>query len=302
MREKSRRHEQLEILTYRYDLPSADLVELENLRRGYEGELAFDKILEDEFGDVGFIHIKDYCFKVGKVISDSTKSESSIDREIQIDNIVIAGDRIITFEVKNYNFDLKYDDGHWTYMNGRKFSDPLVQVRRQQKELMELVEDFGFDIKIFSTVVFINPHQTIYNLPEHPEIIVRSNMQKKLKKALLENRYDHSELRARLESRRLPESQYQGEVGVLFEELKAGVFCEDCGERFEKISLRYFRCNKCQVKKTTLTILKRLIYELTILNRSWKMTPTVICKYADYSISESCIRKHKKAKSIELNL
>lgn len=98
VRGKSRRHKQLEILSYRYDLVKEELAELENLKRGYDGELEFDRILSDEFNEVDFIHIKNYCFKSSRENFSSTKSEHSIDREIQIDNIIIAGERAITFE------------------------------------------------------------------------------------------------------------------------------------------------------------------------------------------------------------
>lgn len=300
MRNKSRRHKQLEILSYRYDLPEADLIELENLKRGYEGELEFDGVLEDEFSQLNFVHVKDYCFKVGRKNFSSTKSEDSIDREIQIDNIIIAGDRMITFEIKNYNFDLKYDDGQWSYMKGKKFSDPLIQIRRQKNDLQELAEDIGFNIKVFSTIVFINPHQTIYNLPEHSEVIVRSNLLKKLKKVLWENRNDYSGLMEQLEVRRLPESQYQGDTGVLFENLKTGVFCEECGGKLTRVNLRTFGCTECNINLSALTMLKRLIYELEILNRSWKITPATINKFSGKEISESCVRKHKMAGSIVL--
>ncbi|WP_052254758.1 nuclease-related domain-containing protein [Salinicoccus sp. YB14-2] len=298
MRKKSRRHKQLKILTYRYDLPKTDRVELENLKRGYDGELEFDRVLTDEFGDVDFIHIKDYCFKVEGEHLESTKSESSIDREIQIDNIIIAGDRVLTFEVKNYNFDLKYGETHWTYINGRKFSDPLIQIRRQQNTLQELIEAFDLAVKVFSTIVFINPNQTIYNLPEHPEIIVRSNLLGKLKKVLWENRHDYSELRAHLEARQLSESQYQGEVGVLFEELKPGVFCGACGERLERITHLNFLCVRCNKISTKLSAIKRLVWEMKTLNNSWIINPSILSQLSGGEISEGCVRRHVKEGNI----
>lgn len=300
VRRKSRRHKQLEILSYRYDLVEDEHAELANLNRGYEGELEFDRVLADEFNDLNFIHIKDYCFKVGRNNFSSTKAENSIDREVQIDNIIIAGDRVITFEIKNYNFDLKYDDGHWAYLNGRKFSDPLIQIRLQKSYLQKMIEDLGSNLKVFSTLVFVNPEQTIYNLPEHPEIIVRSNLLKKLRKVLFENRYDYSRLLERFKARELPESQYQGDIGVLFEELNAGVFCEECGGKLMRMTLRFFRCNKCNINRTTLKMLNRLIYELKTLNSNWKITPSLINKFSGKEISESCVRKHKEAGNIEL--
>lgn len=289
----------MEVLSYRYDLVEEELVELENLKRGHEGEIEFDKILADEFNDVDFVHIKDYCFKTGKKSISTTKSEASIDREVQIDNIIIAGDRVITFEIKNYNFDLKYGDGEWTYMNGSKFSDPLIQIRLQKSYLQKMFEDFSSNLKVFSTIVFINPEQTIYNLPEHPEIIVRSNLLKKLKKVLLENRHDYSRLLERLEARRLPESQYQGEVGILFEELKLGVFCGECGEKLHKKSNYNYFCQSCNQLLPILTVIKQMIYEIRTLNKEWKITASILHKFSKKSISESCMLKYRKTGKIK---
>ena len=297
MRNKSRRHRQLEILSYRCDLSEADLNELKVLAGGYAGEVEFDHILEEEFGDVEFIHMKDFCFKVGRNGSQ-TKAESSIDQEIQIDNIIIAGDRMITFEVKNYNFDLIYVEGEWTYENGRKFGDPMLQVGRQKAALQSFLDKVGISISLYGTIVFINRNQTIFRLPDKPEILVRSNMRKKLRKVLHPNRYDHSDLVGRLEAERLVESQYQGNAGVLFEDLKRGVFCGDCGERAVRHNQQRFRCLRCDSTCTPLEVIKRLIYEIKTLNRTWEITPTIINRFSGGEISESCVRRHRKKSHI----
>lgn len=299
MRNKSRRHRQLEILSYRCDLPEADLNELKVLAGGYAGEVEFDCILEEEFGDVEFIHMKDFCFKVGRSGS-LTKAESSVDKEIQIDNIIIAGDRMLTFEVKNYNFDLIYVEGQWTYENGRKFGDPMLQVGRQKVALQGFLDKAGFSISLYGTIVFINQNQTIFRLPDKPEILVRSNMRKKLRKVLHPNRYDYSDLVGRLEAERLVESQYQGNAGVLFEDLKTGVFCGDCGGSLLKRSNYNYDCVQCAKVWPVLMVVKNLVEEIKVLNRTWKISPSKLHKYSGGAISESCILKYKKAGKIDI--
>ncbi|CAM4337675.1 nuclease-related domain-containing protein [Lacicoccus alkaliphilus] len=299
MRNKSRRHKQLEILSYRYNLSEEDLTELKRLASGYAGEVEFDHILEEEFRDVAFIHLKDFCFKIGRNGS-LTKAESSVDQEIQIDNIIIAGDRMLTFEVKNYNFDLIYVEGQWTYENGRKFGDPMLQVGRQKVALQEFLDKVGFSINLFNTIVFINRNQTIFRLPDKPEILVRSNMLKKLRKVLHSNRYNHSDVVGRLETERLVESQYQADVGVLFEDLKTGVFCRDCGGRLLKRSNYNYDCVQCAKVWPVLMVVKNLVEEMKVLNRTWKISPSKLHKYSGGAISESCILKYKKAGKIDI--
>jgi len=299
LRNKNRRHRQLEILSYRYDLSEADLNELKVLAGGYAGEIEFDRILEEDFGDVEFIHLKDFCFKVGRSGSQ-TKAESSVDQEIQIDNIIIAGDRMFTFEVKNYNFDLIYAEGQWTYENGRKFGDPMLQVGRQKAALQGFLDKAGFSINLYGTIVFINRDQTIFRLPDNPEILVWSNMRKKLRKVLHSNRYDHSDLIGRLEAERLEESQYQGDVGVVFDKLKTGIFCGDCGGRLMKRSNYNYDCVQCSKVWPVLMVAKNLVEEIKVLNRTWKMSPSKLHKYSGGAISESCILKYKKAGKIDI--
>ena len=62
MREKTRRHQQLEILNRRYKLSSYEKEELLKLEAGREGEMIFDGILENFIAGTNIVHLKDYNF------------------------------------------------------------------------------------------------------------------------------------------------------------------------------------------------------------------------------------------------
>ncbi|CAM4254671.1 Nuclease-related domain-containing protein [Lacicoccus alkaliphilus] len=99
--------EQLQILKCRTVGDGADVNELANLKLGWEGEIQMDMMIDCAIRGRNCIHMKDYRF--------------AVNGEVQIDNVLIAGDRIFTFEVKKYNFDLIYSDEVWTFTNGEKF-------------------------------------------------------------------------------------------------------------------------------------------------------------------------------------
>lgn len=294
MREKTRRHQQLEILNCRYKLSSYEKEELKKLDTGYEGELKFDSIIESFISGTNIIHMKDYSFDPGDIDARLlTRSKDDV-AHVQTDNLVIAKDFLYTFEIKNYSFDLNYTDGKWFFENGSEFSDPLIQVVKQRDMLGKLLGSFRRRIKMYNVLVFINENQTIYNLPTSNEIIVRSNLKKKLSKAMVNNHYDHNGLVADLESRRLFDLKYQGDAVVDFHGLDKGVFCAGCGERLARLHKYKFKCNKCKSEFTVLNVLNQLIKELNILNRTWPVTPSFIQQYSDGEISEYCIRSNKK--------
>lgn len=300
MRKKTRRHQQLEILNCRYKLSSYEKEELQKLEAGYRGELIFDEILEGFIRESNIIHLKDYNFypeDIDQLLLTRSKEDGA---HVQIDNLVLAKDFLYTFEIKNYSFDLDYRDAKWFFENGNEFSDPLVQVMKQRNMLSKLLGGLGHQIRMFNVLVFINENQTIFNLPASNEIIVRSNLHKKLSKAMVNNHYDHGELVANLESRRLFDLKYQGDAVVDFRSLEKGVFCVGCGERLARLNRNWFRCDVCKLDIPILVAVNQLINEIKILNKSWTLTPTLIQIYSGGQISEAYVRFNKKRKIIEL--
>lgn len=294
MREKTRRHQQLEILNRRYQLSSYEKEELLKLEAGHEGELIFDGVIEDFIAGTNIIHLKDYNF-YPENIDRRLLTRSKTDRPyVQIDNVVLAKDFLYTFEIKNYSFDLEYRDLQWFFENGSEFPDPLVQVTKQRNMVNKLLGGLGHQLRMFNVLVFINENQTIFNLPSINEIIVRSNLRKKLSKAMVSNHYDYSRLVADLESRRLSDLKYQGDTTVEFRKLGKGVFCVKCGDRLVRVNRYKFKCIRCVSELAVLDVLTQLIWELKTLNGTWNITPTLIQRYSNDEISDYCIRSNKK--------
>ncbi|SOC37974.1 nuclease-related domain-containing protein [Salinicoccus kekensis] len=293
MREKTRRHQQLEILHERYILPAYEKDELQKLEAGFIGELEFDGIIEPFIKGSNIIHIKDYSFYPEDAPELSTKSREDASH-VQLDNLVVAKDFLYTFEIKNYSFDLIYKDSKWYFENGNEFASPLLQVARQRDTLGKMLYGFGSEIRMFNVVVFINKRQTIFNLPAAGEIIVRSNLHKKLAKAMAGNHYDHSRLISRLEERKVDVVKHQRDTTVGFRELAKGVFCGGCGRKVTRKNRDWFRCRGCEVDIPILDAAARLIRELKVLNRSWKVTPSLIQAFSDGEISEFYVRSNVK--------
>ena len=297
LRHKPMKLEQLEIMKCRAGVGSVELNELDNLKLGWEGEGEMDAMIEFVIRNRNCIHLKDYRFSVNQAAGDGKIVRSS--SEVQIDNVLIAGDRIFTFEVKKYNFDLIYGDEVWTYTNGEKFKNLMQQVSRQNDAFRHLLKKSGAGMDVYSCLVLINPAQTVYSLPYGKNILVHSAVGKFLDRIVRDNHYSYDRLAGFLESRRVAKSMYDAPVNVEVDELRGGVFCENCYMELERMHRNQYHCSSCERDYDLLAVTRRLIAELKILNEGWKLDSKVIAKYSGHKVSASYIRTQKRAGKVE---
>lgn len=295
LRYKPLKLEQLEILKCRAVVAADEVNELGNLKLGWEGEGELDRMIDERMAGRNCIHLKDYRFSVSQTGDDSRKVSRSTS-EVQIDNIFIAGDRVFTFEVKKYNFDLVYSDTVWTFTGGDKFKNLMQQVSRHNDAFRYLLRQSGngADFEVYSCLVFINPKQTIYNLPYGKNILTYSGIEKFLDRIVRDNHYSHDRLLDFLESRRLTKSMYDGKANIDLDALAGGVYCENCYEALVRAGKQWFTCHTCKEKFHLLRISQRLIDELKILNTDWTINSVVLSKYSGYQVSSSYIRTQKR--------
>lgn len=279
-------------------LNSNEKKNLGKLRAGFSGELKFDKILESFIRDLDVYHLKDYRFKINEVRGALKVANGN--SEVQIDNLLVAGDQIFTFEVKNFNFDLLYRAKTWSFVGGQEYKDLSMQVNRQRTSLDHMLKTNDYNYAITSHLVFVNSRQTIYEMPNLENLIVPSNMSSRLSNVCRSNKYNHYRLLELLENRRLEKSMYDLPVNVEFEELGAGVFCDECEgkEELERKSIYNYTCSTCNTSFNKLEIVNGLIDEMRTLNADWEITPERLARLSGYAVSSSIIRRYKRAGKI----
>lgn len=295
MRKRPLKLEQLGILNVRSELCHMEQNEFNHLNTGYEGELEFDKVLTDFIQNTNNIHIKDYRFKVKP---DDGRHHRRIDHkgsEVQIDSLLISKNRIYTFEVKKYTHDLIYSDDDWSYVNGDIFRTPMPQISRQNHELKFLLKKIPHHIEVYSCIVFINPHQTVYNLPYEKNILVRSNLTNFLQRNIGENTYNYEKLVNHLENKKVRTSMYDSKANIEFNELRVGIYCPTCYRKLFKENRSRYVCKKCLVTFDILTVSQRLIEELKILyGNEFPVNTKMISRLSGGLISNTYLWKMKK--------
>ena len=297
MRAKNVKLLQLEILNRRTALTDDDRKDLNKYRMGHAGELQFDSLIEELA--VPVVHLKDYRFQMDGPAVD--KKVGGGPSEIQIDNIIIAEDQLYTFEIKNYQYDMEYyEDRPWRFAGGKEIVNPMNQIDSHRNALSFMMKEFNMRFNLTANLVFIHPEQTIYNLPNHPNIYTRSNLNKRLRYLLKPNRYDYSRFIGLLDSRRIFKSAYDSDANVTFDELAGGVFCAVCNNsRLRRVHRDKFVCDECGVFSTQVDILQQLVKELEILNSSWQLSSSKIAKYSGNTFSSSTVRRYRHKNLIE---
>src|SRR5699024_11994623 len=128
---------QLQILTRRTLLDETEEKEKEKLTRGWQGELGFDKLIDTAVRGKEIYHLRDYRFKIDS--GTETLKVASGMSEVQIDNVLIAGDHVYTFEVKNFGFDLIYDSKIWFFESGGEYKDWRLWGKRQRTSVERII-------------------------------------------------------------------------------------------------------------------------------------------------------------------
>jgi hypothetical protein len=289
LRAKPLKLEQLSILNTRTELSHEEKRELDYLMTGYLGELSFDSILDNFIKETNSIHIKDYRFNTN--LSSTNRTTTSQSPEVQIDSLLLTGNSIYTFEVKNYNHDLIYGEEDWAQLNGELLKSPMIQISRQNQELLKLLNNIPDQTKIFSSIVFINPTQTIYNLPFGKNILVFSNLKSFLKRNIKNNRREWGDLLSYFETRRTLKSIYNYKVNINLNTLRPGVFCKECYTALSRESKYRYQCKKCLTTIHTLDVIKRLCEEIKIINPEWPVNAAIISQLSGGQVSKSHINK-----------
>lgn len=275
IRKRSAEHNQLEYINVRGVISPDEQKKLDSLRLGFKGELQFDTLIENETPEL--IHVKDFRFSVDSI-------------EYQIDNILITGDNVFLFEIKNFGFDLKYSAEMWQFMNGKDWINPIIQVDQQRNKFHQLLSLTSYILPIYSNIVFINPTQTIYNLTEHPKVHTYSNIKKRLQYIYKENKIDHSQLLQYLESQRVTDSKYSRSYSINIEQYKKGIVCSGCFGFLKRVTIKRYICANCTKTLTCKEAARELIQEIKTLNNQERLSSYKMSQLTGGQLSDAIFR------------
>ncbi|WP_214779473.1 nuclease-related domain-containing protein [Bacillus sp. ISL-45] len=250
-----------------------------SLRKGYEGEVQYDAWMN------------------GLEIENLTLNDLLLEMSgttFQVDSSVITQNKLLLFEVKNYEGDYYYEDGRLKIINGEEIKDPLLQLKRSTSLFRQLLSSLGFHLEIESYVLFINPEFTLYQAPKNAPIILPSQLNRFMKKlnkrqSTLNNL--HKKVADKLLELHKVDDPYNRVPKYEYEQLKKGIVCWECHAFIEEPIGRSFTCEHCGRKESVESAIMRNTDVFKILFPDKKITTTAIYDWCNHILSKKTIRR-----------
>lgn len=254
----------LERLNYRMKLTSKEKQHYLNLKKGYEGELIFDTLTEK---------LKCECFILNDLLLEINNTT------FQIDSIIIAAGKLFFYEVKNYEGDYYYEFDKLYRTPKTEMMNPLHQLSRSESLLRQLLLSLGIKIPIDASVVFINPHFTLFQAPIDQPIILPTQVTSYLStlNAMPSKITDkHRKLAEQLLSLHITDSPYSQIPPYDYHQLKKGIVCPKCSSISVIVEKRTCFCKKCGCTEPVKNAVIRSINELKVLFPNEKITTSLV--------------------------
>ncbi|QHS23777.1 NERD domain-containing protein [Virgibacillus sp. MSP4-1] len=265
-KERTKPHELrvLEILNSRSHLSPDHQQYLYNLKKGYEGELAFDQRTEELQCDC--LILNDLLLKEGQTT-------------FQIDSLIIMSGKLYIFDVKNHEGNHYFESDKFFKMPNYEISNPLHQLNRCESLLRKLLQKSGYSLSIESFVVFINSTFTLYNAPRNPSIILPTQIHQFL--AQLDSTpskitQKHRKLADTLISLHIDKYPYSQPMDYNYANLAKGISCPKCYSLSTILEGRYCGCKNCGHKEVFATAIMRSVEEFQTLFPDEKITTNKI--------------------------
>ncbi|HWO75718.1 MAG TPA: nuclease-related domain-containing protein [Bacillus sp. (in: firmicutes)] len=234
------------------------------LKKGFEGEVLFDSLTEKLQCDC--IIINDLLLKLNNTT-------------FQIDCIIITGENIHFFEVKNYDGDYYYEAGRFYKKPKSEVADPLNQLSRTESLFRQFLQNLGFNIPINAFVVFINPEFTLFQAPLNKPLILPTQINRYLNKVnstATKLNQKHKTLANKLVSQHIEDSPYTQLPSFHYEQLQKGIICNKCRCISVSVKGRACLCESCGHKEPVSDAVMRSIKEFKLLFPNKKITTNII--------------------------
>ncbi|MDR6999565.1 nuclease-related domain-containing protein [Neobacillus niacini] len=251
-------------LNTRMSLTEKEIKYYHNLEKGYEGEVMFDRLMEN-------------LMEERHIINDLLLEENNT--TFQSDSIIFSQDTIDLFEVKNYEGNFKYESGKFYTLSGNDIKNPLHQLERNETLLRQFLQSIGCYLPIEPHLIFMNPNFTLYQAPNNKPIIYPTQlgqfMEKfNMKRSKLTNK--HIKFTDQLLSAHLIENPYKVLPSYRYEMLKKGMTCAKCHSFSISLEGKWIDCSICEYKELVEAAVMRCVREISLLFPDIKITANVV--------------------------
>lgn len=247
---------------------------LDSLVTGYEGEEEFARIVR-QYLPHRSIFLTNYIFEQPSYA--------------QIDGILLMSDRIHLYEVKNYDAHCSITDGKLYYNHRHINHNPIQQIERAADYFRNILIQNKLNISLQPHLVLIHPFATLeqddsVQIPILLRNELRNHFQTIDSSTHSHPRYDPTTIHDILNYYQINDwHNYFEQHSFNLSDLRAGVYCTNCGSFYMEKTTYYFKCQHCHTSISKKAALDYLIQECAAL------TPGEVIKTKDlfYLIDQS---------------
>ena len=246
-------------LSYRKQLNPEEKRLLYSSENGFEGEILYDKIL-DQTGHSNMLIFRDVY--LGKERSGA-----------QYDSIIISGDEITVNEIKNYRGEYHYKDSRFVKNDSVLSENAYIQLDRAIGKLYGIFREERLTVSISGKVVFPNDDFRLYSDDDSiwKKTVIRLDLKRYFRSFQNAFNTDYAGRLADLIQSRIIENPYFDKCADA-DSLQKGLYCGGCGS-FELDKGRYhFTCQSCHTRETKETHIVRVISDYKFLFYKQPMT------------------------------
>src|SRR5699024_10435861 len=277
-RRKSAGHAHLEILGKRAALSGKEKRNLERYRSGYEGEMEYDRVL-DEVGHESMYVFRDIWLGIG-------------DSKVQLDALIVADNLLIVNEIKNYSGNYSYEDGVWKVRNQQISEDPVRQISTAANKLLRLRYESGLQFEVQKEIVFVNPYM-IFGPTDYKngDLFVMRNRLKQYFRNFHNNTFGRSaKVLAEEVARRIISPPHPAPSADI-SRLKLGLNCYKC-QSFDVSKKRFwYECRQCGYTEPFERLVVRSAIEFSVLFPAERVTCRAIHEFLGKSVNYQTIQR-----------
>lgn len=271
----------LDLLSSRRRLSLHEQKDFEKLTKGFDGEHQFHTILQD--------NLSSHCITLYDLLLKSYETE------FQLDTLLISTNTIYLFEVKNYHGDFYFENDKWYFKSSKKeIRNPLLQLKRSESLLRELLHHTSFNFSIQPYLIFINPTFTLYQAPIHLPAIFPTQILtfiRKLNQQITSQTNKQKSLAHFFIDQHIPQSSFEKLPTYTYSTLKKGIRCKQCHAFLSTYHYQNIVCNQCHTMEKLDLAIMRNITEFTKLFPNEKITTNIIHDWCAIIKSKKTIRR-----------
>lgn len=274
---KPRTLEILEAIEGRVLLSDEQKRYLWNMQSGYRGECEFFSLMETL--TCPHILLRDLYF------------EPKFSGAIQIDFLLLVGNTVIIYEVKNYTGVWQHTEDVYR-QSGVERANPTIQVARTRNSFKALLREIKHEqVNVDAVVFHIGSTFTLLGAPENRNVILPTQIADHLTKL---NHYQYTvsqsliNLASDLESRALPAPPFMKMVPeYAFESMRKGIRCCECRVFIERASQRRYHCQSCGYEGHCGDAVRRALADYRLLFPDCKVSGPILAEWCGNRVSTS---------------